>query len=269
MGKVIANYHTHTTVCDGKNTPEETVLAAIDRGFTALGFSSHGYTPFDLRYCMHDTDAYINEIARLKKKYKGRIEIYLGAEEDCRALVDRNRFEYIIGSCHYFHLGGKYLPIDSGIDYFRACLEAFEFNTHRLAETYYSEFCSYILSRKPDIVGHFDLITKFDEMAEPIFLNDPKYKAIAEKYLRVAIGSGCIFEVNTGAISRGYRKSVYPSEDLLYVMKKEGVRITLSSDSHAASTLDCAFDETRKYLYGIGFRHAYALRGKEFLPYEL
>ena len=75
MNKIIANYHTHTTVCDGKNTPEETVLAALDGGFSALGFSSHGYTPFDLKYCMHDTEAYISEISRLKEKHKGKIVI--------------------------------------------------------------------------------------------------------------------------------------------------------------------------------------------------
>ena len=33
-----ANFHTHSKFCDGKNTAEEMVLAAIDKGFTVLGF---------------------------------------------------------------------------------------------------------------------------------------------------------------------------------------------------------------------------------------
>ena len=67
---MIANFHTHTSFCDGKNTPEEIIKAAINKGFSAIGFSGHGYTDFDLRYCMKNTDEYIKEITQLKEKYK-------------------------------------------------------------------------------------------------------------------------------------------------------------------------------------------------------
>ena len=67
---MLANFHTHSTFCDGNNTPEEVVRAAIELGFSAIGFTSHGTTPFDLRYCMTDTEGYIAEIRRLKKEYR-------------------------------------------------------------------------------------------------------------------------------------------------------------------------------------------------------
>ena len=35
----------HTTWCDGKNTPEEMVAAALEKGFGAIGFSSHALLP--------------------------------------------------------------------------------------------------------------------------------------------------------------------------------------------------------------------------------
>ncbi len=38
-----SNYHTHTTFCDGENSPEEMVLAAIDAGLPELGFSGHSH----------------------------------------------------------------------------------------------------------------------------------------------------------------------------------------------------------------------------------
>ena len=38
---MIQNLHTHVTFCDGKNTPEEMVHAAIRMDMDALGFSSH------------------------------------------------------------------------------------------------------------------------------------------------------------------------------------------------------------------------------------
>ena len=58
MAKI--NLHSHTTYCDGKNSPEEMALAAMDRGFDVFGFSGHSYTAFDESYCMSRsmTDAY-------------------------------------------------------------------------------------------------------------------------------------------------------------------------------------------------------------------
>ncbi|MBR5500814.1 MAG: histidinol-phosphatase [Clostridia bacterium] len=256
---MIGNFHTHTTFCDGKNTPEEIVLAAIEKGFSAIGFSGHGYTEFDLRYCMKDTAGYVREIRRLQEKYKNKIQVYLGIEEDAFHPVGRSQFDYIIGSSHYFHIDNAYLPIDSNYDYFKKCLEAFHYDIPLLAETYYSNFVHYIKTRKPDIIGHFDLITKFDEIDTPRFLNNGQYKQIAVKYTEEAAKSGCLFEVNTGAIARNLRTAPYPSEDLLYFLKKAEAGLVLASDSHTIETLDFGFEEAKAYLKEIGFKHVYGL----------
>ena len=263
------SYHIHSTFSDGKNTPEEIVTAAIDKGFAAVGFSDHGFTAYDLRYCMKDPVGYINEVERLKEKYKDRIEIYLGVEEDAFHPLRRADFDYTIGSCHYMCKDGEYLPIDSSYDHFKKCLAAYGQDHLVLAESYYSSFCAYIRLRKPDVIGHFDLITKFDELDESLFLQDRKYTEIAEKYLLEAIQSKCIFEVNTGAIARGLRKTVYPFENLLYILKKRGADVILSSDSHSIETLDFAFDDIRKYLKDIGFERLKVLRDREFRDVEI
>lgn len=269
MKITLSNLHTHSTFCDGKNTPEEIVLAAIDKGFSSIGFSGHGYTPFDLRYCMKDTEGYIAEINRLKTKYQGRIKILLGIEEDAFAPADRKKFDYIIGSSHYYCVDGKYYPIDSSYDHFKKCLEVFEYDVVRMAEVYYGRFYDYLKKRKPDIIGHFDLITKFDELDESLFLENAKYREIAENYALKISELGCVFEVNTGAITRGMRSSPYPSEHLLYVLKKQGAKLILSSDSHCIDTLDGVFEETKNYLFDLGFRQAYAPSGEGFTPYFL
>ena len=66
------NLHTHTLLCDGKNTPEEMVLSAIEKNFDVLGFSGHSASCFDGSGCIPDSEisAYKAEIARLKEKYK-------------------------------------------------------------------------------------------------------------------------------------------------------------------------------------------------------
>ena len=143
------NYHTHTTYCDGKSTPEEIVLSAIGKGFSEIGFSGHGYTPFDLSYCMKDTVGYIDEINALKKKYDGKITIYCGAEEDAFSPVDREKFDYIIGSAHYLCVDGKYYPVDSGFEGLKECLRLFDNDAVKLADAYYSAFVDYILKINP------------------------------------------------------------------------------------------------------------------------
>ena len=73
----MTDFHTHTSFCDGKNSPEEMILGAIDRGFTAIGLSGHGYTAFDPGYCMSEkgTEEYCAQIRALKEKYRDTIAV--------------------------------------------------------------------------------------------------------------------------------------------------------------------------------------------------
>lgn len=261
---MLSNIHTHSTFCDGQSTPEEIVHSALRKGFVSIGFSSHGYGE-DSTYGIKKPDNYICEINSLKEKYKNDIEIYLGLEEDMFGLYDRNRFDYIIGSCHFLKKDGKFYPIDSSPELFEKIFtEVYNKDPLALAESYYKSYCEYILKRKPDIIGHFDLITKYDETDNPLFLKNEKYLLLSKKYLNEALKSEGIFEVNTGAISRGYRKTPYPYENLLFELKKQNAKITVTSDSHHCDTIDCNFEETKQMLRDIGFTHTYILYQNEF-----
>ena len=44
--KLKTNYHTHSTLCDGHDTPEQMIKAAIKKKFDILGFSGHSMYPF-------------------------------------------------------------------------------------------------------------------------------------------------------------------------------------------------------------------------------
>ncbi|MBO7613374.1 MAG: PHP domain-containing protein, partial [Treponema sp.] len=76
------NYHTHSTFCDGKNTPEQIVQVALQKGFGALGFSSHSMYPFssDWHLQSREHSVYAKEIHRLSTEYTGRLDIKLGFE---------------------------------------------------------------------------------------------------------------------------------------------------------------------------------------------
>ena len=117
---ILKDLHTHTTFSDGKNTAEEMVLSAISKNMECIGFSDHGYTDFDLSYCIpkEKLTEYKAEINRLKEKYKSKIEILLGIEKDMRSNELTDDYDYVIGSIHYLKCGDEYLDIDRSPEYF-------------------------------------------------------------------------------------------------------------------------------------------------------
>ena len=69
--KYLQNLHTHSTFCDGKDTPEQMVISAYQQGFNSIGFSGHSYMYYAPKNSMSETGSleYIEEIKRLKQKY--------------------------------------------------------------------------------------------------------------------------------------------------------------------------------------------------------
>ena len=97
-----------------------------------------------------------------------------------------------------------------------------------------------------DIIGHFDILTKFHEQTPLFDLSHPRYiaawKAAADKLL----AKNVIFEINTGAIARGRRTFPYPNEDILLYLAERGARFCINSDCHYSEKIDFWFDEAQK-----------------------
>jgi histidinol-phosphatase (PHP family) len=70
--------------------------------------------------------------------------------------------------------------------------------------------------------------------------------------------------MNSGAISRGYRKTPYPAPFLLKEIKERGGKIILSSDSHRATDLTCAFDECIQILRASGICSVVSFKNGKF-----
>ena len=76
--------------------------------------------------------------------------------------------------------------------------------------------------------------------------------------------AGKIFEINTGAISRGYRSTPYPAPELLRHLYAIGGRITVSSDAHSAAAICCAFDKAEALAQSCGFTELWQFNGNRF-----
>lgn len=240
------NYHTHTPYCDGKNTAEEMVLTAIERGFSELGFSGHSYVPFDLGYAMDKEDypAYRAEIEALKEKYKNKIKILCGIELDYFSDAPTERFDYVLGSVHYVCKNGEYVSLDrTAAEISDGADRLYGGDIYSLVEDYYSLLGDVVDKTGADIVGHFDILTKFHEQTPLFDTNHPRYLAAWQAAADKLLTKNVIFEINTGAIARGRRTFPYPNEDILLYLAERGARFCINSDCHYAEKIDFWFDK--------------------------
>ena len=249
------NFHTHTTFCDGKDTPEQMVETAIEKGFTALGFSGHAYFVLDADITMTEEQQkpYREEILRLKEKYKDQIEIYLGIERDSWSPISEYPYEYTIASVHNILKDGVYCQVDLSADcMLKNVAEHFGGDHDAYAEAYFDEVMR-LFDKIPegDVIGHIDLITKYDEQLS--LRRSPRYFALAERAIKHLAKYGKPFEMNTGAIGRGLRTTPYPSPELLKMIKNAGGCIMINSDCHNRVYLDCAFEDCVSLAKSCGF----------------
>lgn len=276
-----SNFHTHTNLCDGMDTPEDMVKTALSLGFTALGFSGHMDTEIHM-----DFDAYRKEILRLQAEYKDRIDILLGVELD--TLYDpaiAQKAEYVIGSTHYIPViqkdagsgvTGRFLPpeevkipaapqnvvaVDSSAEEIqRLCDEIYGGDWYALTRDYYRTEAT-VSNRFPcTFIGHFDLVTRFNDSMHAFDETDPRYTGPALEALEYLAGKGIPFEINCGAVNRGRKKELYPRMEFLRALHSFGAEIVISSDAHDRFHLNGGFDIAENAAREAGYDHCLTLR---------
>ena len=263
-----SNYHTHSTFCDGVDSIENVVESAIKKGFKYLGFSAHSYIENDNSWTLEKNSfsSYVQEVLRVKEKYKTQISIFLGIEQDTLSSQYDYDFDYVIGSMHSIRKDGKYYSIDHSLDGFKYLLEKVYLNDFdSLSKDYFEQLKETFSKTKGDIVGHFDIITKYIEVLN---LTLPKnYLKDAEKAITEIIKEVNVFEINTGGMARGHKTIPYPTKEILEIVLKHGGNVIINSDCHNKDYLDYGFQEAEKLAKEVGFtrRVIFTDKGFEFV----
>ena len=266
------NLHTHSNFSDGKDKMEDIVNHALMLGFDSIGFSDHAVMDF------HATGAMTTENAQkslatanqLKEKYKGKISVFSGLENDLFSKQDLSPYDYVIGSCHCVVLNGEIIEFDWDEKRVKGVIDRlFNGNGMDFAKCYYENFSLLAETKRIDIVGHADLVTKHCENVKFFDETHPSYKEFAVKAVRKVFERCQVFEVNTGAIARGYRTTPYPAPFIMEELKRLEAKMIISSDCHNMQFLDCGFEKALSYVKSFGFDKIYKFDGERFVGFSL
>ena len=265
--------HTHSILCDGKDTLEEMVQTAIEKGFDSIGFSGHSFMDIYAEFSMGEEKVavYKAEIARLQQVYGDQIRIYCGLEKDNYTTLSTDGYDYLIGSVHVMRYEDELLFIDWTAERTRENIEkVFNGDGIAYARHYFQTVADLPNHGSFDILGHFDLLTKFNEKEPDLFdTTCDAYRAAATEAAEALVGKVKYFEVNTGAISRGYRTTPYPDPYIIKEMKRLGFGAIISSDCHDLNFLDCGYEDAKRLLKDAGFTEHYVLMDEGFVAIPL
>ena len=268
-----ANYHIHNEFCDGEGSIEDYVLVGMERGFTALGFSSHAPIPVENKWTLNEERLalYLAELEGQRRKWKGRIEIYKGLEIDyipgAQSPEDSRWSElgldFAIASVHStcpLELNPNYACVDGSED----AIEWLLHNVYRgsfevLSEAYFSRIAELVRFRGFDVLAHFDVLKKRNNDGR-YFSEDARwYRRHVAAALEALAASDKIMELNTGALCRSALDVFYPSPWILADAAKRDIRIMINSDAHRPRDIDCRFEESIALCKDVGYNEVWAL----------
>ncbi|MDR1211051.1 MAG: histidinol-phosphatase [Spirochaetaceae bacterium] len=264
---VLSSFHTHTCFCDGEDSVETLCEKAAEKGFTALGFSSHAPLPSGLVSGWHmkagDLGRYIDEVRAARKKWAGRLEVFLGLEVDyirgvmgpADSIYKKLGFDYLIGSVHYVvpRRGAPFAVDGPASEFEEGIREGYGGNGEALMEAYWDAVRELCEAGGARIAGHLDLLKKNNQDERWFSLHNARYKEKLGQVLDVIAGSGMIVEVNTGGINRNKTKEVYPAPWILKDTRERGIPVLISSDAHRHIQLDGGYAEAGKILLEAGY----------------
>ncbi len=246
---MLANYHMHTNYSDDSSFElEELIKTAISYNLDEICITDHLDCMTYYPNCFPLTQ-YSNEIKYFQKKYNNQIKIKMGMEfgmqrgtiDTFNKIFSQLDFDFILMSCHL--IDDKWLFNQS----FQNNKTQDEYNKQYYEEILYltNNFDHY------SVLGHLDVIRRYDPKGDYPF---EKVADIIEKILKRVISQNKGIELNTS--SYRYRlEDTMPSSHILQMYKDLGGEIiTVGTDSHCPSHVNCGLEEAYQTLKKFGYK---------------
>lgn len=239
------NYHTHTRRCHHAiDSEEDYIQAAIQSGYTELGFSDH--TPWVYESSFHPTmrmeareiEDYVTTLLSLKERYKNQITIKIGLEceyfERYMTGLENMLKQYPID---YIILGNHYDETDENGLYFGYPLTA------QQLKKYVDSCIKAIHTGLYSYIAHPDL-ARYDT-TDPLYKQEMKRLCEEAKHLNIPLEFNLL----------GYKTHRhYPNETFFKLASEVGNHIIIGTDAHeSAALLDMhTYQQAKSYIESLG-----------------
>ena len=246
---ILSDFHTHSTFStDGTDKLVEMANSAVEKGLKTICFTEHNDFDYPGGEFLLDTEAYRNELFRVREELSGKIEVLFGVElglmkhlgERLREYLDGRGFDFVIGSSHLIDGKDPYFP-----EYFaelgqkNGVLRYFESIVENIGA--FSDF---------DVYGHLDYAVRYSPEKS---YNPVDYREIIDEILRKIVSLGKGIEINTA----GLRKGLSHANPHPFILKRYrelgGEIITVGSDAHNTADIAADFDLAESFLKDAGF----------------
>lgn len=258
---MIADSHMHSSFSSDSEAPaEEMILRALELGMASMCLTDHYDKDYISDGFVLDTAAYLETLADLREKYRGRIEVRIGAElglqlhlkEWLEAYVRENPFDFVIGSMHMVGGVDPYYPETvAGMD------------EKELIRTYFRETAENLDScHSFQALGHLDYLVRYLPKAAGEYSYDA-YADEIDAVLKRLIEYGIALELNTAGLRYPMGRT-NPGIDVFRRYRELGGElVTVGADAHKPGDVGSGFGQAEELLRACGFRYYTLFRQKK------
>ena len=259
----LVNYHTHTWRCQhAEGTEEDFVRAALENGFSVLGFADHTPWPYtsdfvsNMRMRWDQFPGYMQSVRGLAEAYRGRIRILAGLE--CEAFpgymgwladLKAEQLDFVILGNHYDATdeGDHRNMTDAGGFYFGRCTRP--------------EHISRYVKRTVDGMrtGLFDYVAHPDLFCHTYPHFDEECAAASRDLCAAAADLDLPLEYNLLGVQKAMSEARtdqlgYPCAGFWEIAALHGVKAIVGFDAHRPDQLGRVdlYDRAVEYLGGLG-----------------
>lgn len=250
----LVDYHMHTTYSDGKDTYPAYLEKARGKDLAEIGFTDH-ITLVPVDWCVKEIDypvmkenlkSLCNDFSEdVQVRFGIEVDYFPNREEELRQIISYFPVDYVIGSVHF--LGNWNFDTDQS--YYG------KWSNDELYRMYFETVQMAAKSGLFDIIGHFDLIKKFQCWPE----NDQSH--LYAQTLKIIKEANVVLELNTSGLDRPCTE-FFPNRKILEMACKIGIPVTLGSDAHRPDQVARHFEEAIDMLKGVGYTKIVRFRNR-------
>lgn len=275
----LTNYHSHCVFCDGRADMESFVRFAVAQGFTSYGISSHAPLPYHTAWSMdweHMKD-YLNEFQRVKKKYDGLIEYYLGLEIDylndnynpSSPFFQELPLDYRIGSVHLLEdVKGATIDIDVAPVVFKDIVDDhFDGSLELLVNEYFRRQQRMLELGGFDILGHPDKLHYNANLMRPGIMEEKWFSQLVESLFETVAQKGMMVEVNTKSFET--YGVFFPNKMHFELLRQMNIPVMVNSDAHYPERINSGRPEALGALKNAGYESVRELYQGKWIDVKL